>query len=89
MSSRSTAPAPHLSAEAGVGTPLAVGGSGMSIFLLGMPDAGQIDADAVTVLAATAFGTGFVGLLIGGRFALLAVAYLALGLDELRVRRRR
>jgi hypothetical protein len=54
-----------------------------------MPNAGQIDADAVTVLAATAFGTGFVGLLIGGRFALLAVAYLALGLDELRVRRRR
>ena len=64
---QSTAPAPPaFQPEAGVGTPLAVGAFGLSVFMLGMPNAGLIDADAVTVFAAIAFGTGFVGLLIGG-----------------------
>ena len=34
--------------------------------MLGIPHAGLIDSDAVTVFAGIAFGNGFVGLLIGG-----------------------
>ncbi len=71
MTTADTAPPVPVAAfqpEAGVGTPLAVGAFGLTVFMLGMPNAGLIDADAVTVFAAVAFGTGFVGLLIGGLF---------------------
>lgn len=52
--------------EAGVGTPLAVGAFAFSVLMLGIPNAGLIAPGAGAVFAAVAFGTGFVGLLIGG-----------------------
>jgi len=49
-----------------VGTPLAVGAFAFSVLMLVIPNAGLIAPGAVTVFAAVAFGTGFVGLLVGG-----------------------
>lgn len=52
--------------EAGVGTPLAVGTFGFSVLMLGIPNAGLINADAAGIFVAVAFGTGAFGLFIGG-----------------------
>jgi uncharacterized protein len=80
MSTSPSGAAPHAEAplaaafapEAGVGTPLAVGAFGFSVLMLGIPSAGLIDPDAVGAFAAVAFGTGAVGLLIGGLMELRA-----------------
>jgi len=60
------APQTDFRPEAGVGTPLAVGAFAFSVLMLVIPNAGLIAPGAVTVFAAVAFGTGFVGLLVGG-----------------------
>jgi uncharacterized protein len=67
-----TPPAVGFAPEAGVGTPLAVGGFGFAVLMLGFPTAGLIPAGGATVFAAVAFGTGAFGLGIGGLFELRA-----------------
>ncbi len=63
---------PDFRPEAGVGTPLAVGAFALSVLMLGIPNAGLIAPAAVTVFAAVAFGTGFLGLFVGGLLELRA-----------------
>lgn len=57
---------PAFRPEPGVGTPLAVGAFAFSVLMLGIPNAGLIAPGAGTVFAAVAFGTGFLGLFVGG-----------------------
>lgn len=66
------APSTAFAPEAGVGTPLAVGAFGFSVLMLGIPSAELIAPEAVGAFAAVAFGTGAVGLLIGGLMELRA-----------------
>lgn len=50
----------------GIGLPISVGTFGFSVLMLGIPNAGLITADAATLFIAVAFGTGTLGLFIGG-----------------------
>jgi succinate-acetate transporter protein len=66
------APAAGFAPQAGIGTPLAVGGFGFAVLMLGFPTAGLIPPGAAAIFAAVAFGTGAFGLGIGGLYELRA-----------------
>jgi succinate-acetate transporter protein len=58
-------PAPF-SPEAGIGVSLSVGTFGFSVLVLGFVNSGVVTSDAGAIFVAVAFGTGALGLFIGG-----------------------
>jgi succinate-acetate transporter protein len=52
--------------QPGIGVPLAVGTFGFSVLVLGLPTSRIISPDALGIFVPVAFGTGALGLFIGG-----------------------
>lgn len=52
--------------EGGIGLPIAVGTFGFSVLMLGIPNSGLITPEATPLFVAVAFGTGALGLFVGG-----------------------
>jgi GPR1/FUN34/yaaH family len=58
--------APVFAPQPGIGVPVAVGTFGFSVLVLGLPTSRIISPDALGIFVPVAFGTGALGLFIGG-----------------------